>query len=194
MASTTILPTFTAALAAADVEECTHLTRNDLIEGVRFDYQPSWRSHGTVHVAQEPYPATSAECIDDSMRYKRATIAAVKAFAESKPYRGSQVSRAKKFMALHRVLCDIYGIYPSLGFGRTIDSGTSSGCSNFRPAENHITLEGKLSVITYLHEFGHAMGRGERGTCRWSLNLFKRLFPRSFATAFNGSTSHFLGA
>jgi hypothetical protein len=37
------------------------------------------------------------------------------------------------------------------------------------------------SVVTYLHEFAHALGRNERGACRWSLNLFCRVFPREFA-------------
>ena len=40
---------------------------------------------------------------------------------------------------------------------------------------------GRLSVVTFLHEFGHALGYGERGACRWSINLFRRCFPRSFA-------------
>ena len=39
----------------------------------------------------------------------------------------------------------------------------------------------RLSVVTYLHEFAHAMGRDERGACRWSLNLFRRVFPEQFA-------------
>ena len=36
-------------------------------------------------------------------------------------------------------------------------------------------------MLTYLHEFAHARGYDERGACRWSLNLFRRCFPRSFA-------------
>ena len=44
-----------------------------------------------------------------------------------------------------------------------------------------ITMRGRLSVVTYLHEFAHALGRGERGACRWSLNLFRRVFPEQCA-------------
>jgi hypothetical protein len=40
---------------------------------------------------------------------------------------------------------------------------------------------GRLSVVTYLHEFAHALGRDERGACRWSINLFRRVFPEQFA-------------
>jgi hypothetical protein len=32
-----------------------------------------------------------------------------------------------------------------------------------------------------LHEFAHARGADERQACRWSINLFKKCFPRSFA-------------
>jgi hypothetical protein len=35
-------------------------------------------------------------------------------------------------------------------------------------------------VVTVLHEWGHVLGLGERGACRWSVNLFRRVFPREF--------------
>ena len=38
-----------------------------------------------------------------------------------------------------------------------------------------------LSVLAYLHEFAHARGADERQACHWSINLFRRCFPRSFA-------------
>jgi hypothetical protein len=62
-----------------------------------------------------------------------------------------------------------------------VEAGTHSGASNYRPACHTITLTGKLSVLTYLHEFAHARGADERQACRWSINLFRRCFPRSFA-------------
>jgi hypothetical protein len=36
--------------------------------------------------------------------------------------------------------------------------------------------------VTFLHEFAHARGFDERQACRWSINLFRRCFPRSFAS------------
>jgi hypothetical protein len=68
---------------------------------------------------------------------------------------------------------------PDLRFER-LDGGPS-GDSGYSPALHRIALRGKLSVVTFLHEFGHARGFGERQACRWSLNLFRRCFPRSFA-------------
>jgi hypothetical protein len=63
--------------------------------------------------------------------------------------------------------------------------GSFSGASSCRQPQSSepavITMRGRLSVVTYLHEFAHALGHGERGACRWSLNLFRRVFPAQFA-------------
>ena len=31
-----------------------------------------------------------------------------------------------------------------------------------------------IPVVTFLHEFGHALGKNEVQTCTWSINLFKK--------------------
>ncbi len=44
-----------------------------------------------------------------------------------------------------------------------------------------ILLRGRLSVITMLHEIGHALhGRSERTACAWSLAYFRACFPKSW--------------
>ena len=50
----------------------------------------------------------------------------------------------------------------------------------FMPGRNRINLP-TLSVVTYLHEFAHSRGADERQACGWSINLFRRIFPRSYA-------------
>jgi hypothetical protein len=126
------------------------------------------------------YPATVAECLDDTIRYKPATLAAVQEFARSKPWRGTLEERVAKFHSLHAALCGIYGKQTRVVI---VPGEQHSGRSNYAPGDDTITLIGRLSVVTFLHEFGHALGKDERQTCRWSLNLFKRCFPRSFARA-----------
>jgi len=59
-------------------------------------------------------------------------------------------------------------------------SKMSSGSSNYNPRSHTITLTGKFSMITSLHEFGHARGFDEVDAVIWSTNLFKRIFPKSF--------------
>jgi hypothetical protein len=56
----------------------------------------------------------------------------------------------------------------------------ASGNSSYDPLTHTITLRGKFSIITSLHEFGHARGFDEEDTVIWSVNIFKRLFPNSF--------------
>lgn len=124
------------------------------------------------------YPATVAEVMEPPVRFKSATIEAVRAFAHSRPWRGSFSRRRQKFEALHAELSRIYQKQTALRFG-ILDDGDSGG-SSFCPSLDEIELCGKLSVVTYLHEFAHALGRDERGACRWSLNLFRICFPSSF--------------
>jgi len=118
------------------------------------------------------YPASGAECIDDRMRFRRATLRAVRWYAGVHPWRGTPAARREKLRMLHRRLCDVYGKTTRLEFHRR-----HPAC--YIQAMDCIVLPG-VSVVTYLHEFGHALGRDERGACRWSLNLFKRVFPQSF--------------
>ena len=126
------------------------------------------------------YPATVVELLDDQMSYSNALLQAVKEFAELKPWQGSSKSRQEKFRQLNRSMAEAYRIEPpKLVFGR-LDGG-STGMSNYRPRDHRIVLVGKLSVITFLHEFGHALGYGEREACRWSINLFRKCFPRQYS-------------
>ncbi len=128
---------------------------------------------------QRRYPRTVAEVLDESMRFRRATIQAVLRLKRSRPWSGSERDRKRKFRRLHRVLRRVYGKQTGLGFG--LLDGACSGRSSYDRLQDVIILRGRLSVVTYLHEFGHALGKGERGACRWSVNLFKRCFPRQFA-------------
>jgi hypothetical protein len=45
-----------------------------------------------------------------------------------------------------------------------------------------IVLEGKLSIITLLHEFAHIIRGSDEVECRkWSMNLFRKVYPKQFA-------------
>jgi hypothetical protein len=127
----------------------------------------------------DDYPETVNEVLA-AMKFRQAALRAVRAFAASRPWSGSLDVRKEKFRKLNHDLAVAYGIpAPELVFGTLDDSG--SGNSHYIPALHRITLIGKLSVVTYLHEFAHARGMGERGACRWSINVFRRCFPRQYA-------------
>jgi hypothetical protein len=126
------------------------------------------------------YPATVNEVLDPAMRFKPAALRAVRRFARSRPWRGTIGERKVKFQRLNEELADAYGLpRPRLTFFQVEDGLYCNG--SYHRHSHTITLYGKLSVVTYLHEFGHARGYGERQACRFSINLFRRCFPRSFA-------------
>jgi len=126
------------------------------------------------------YPETVVELIDADMRFRPATLRAVQTFAAAKPWTGSIERRKEKFLALNQALAKACGIsVPELHFEQL--DRTSSGRSHYLPIAHRIVLTGKLSVVTFLHEFGHALGKDEFDACGWSVNLFRRCFPRQFS-------------
>jgi hypothetical protein len=119
------------------------------------------------------YPATVAEVLDPNAKYKPDALRALRAFAREKPWRGTPEQRRQKFERLLAALSAVYGVSPRLTF-------MPNRPAMYVPAANWINLP-QLSVVTFLHEFAHARGADERQACRWSINLFRRVFPRRFA-------------
>ena len=131
-------------------------------------------------MTQLHYPETVIEVIDDDMRFKASALRAVRHFAAAHPWRGSLDERKEKFRGLNQSLAAACRIpEPELVFA--VIDGSNSGSSHYIPALHRVVMVGKLSVVTYLHEFAHARGMGERGACRWSINLFRRVFSRQYA-------------
>jgi len=119
------------------------------------------------------------------MRFKRATLDTMIAFKRARPWRGTLAERKVKFTELYENLNEIYidrlnGNKPvRLEFGRLNDN-TMSGMSCYNTRTHTVTLKGRLSVVTALHEFKHAMGADEHGAVKWSVNLYRITFPRLF--------------
>jgi len=131
-------------------------------------------------VPKRDYPQCVLEILNDQMSYRSAAVRAVQRFARMNPWRGTVEERKARFRKLNHDLSGAYGIFePDLVFD-CIDGG-SSGSSHYIPSERRIVIVGKLSVVTYLHEFAHALELDERDACRWSINLFKRCFPSHYA-------------
>ncbi len=133
-------------------------------------------------MAKRNYPTSVQEVIVDNKKYRAAALRAVKKFAKSKPWCGTLSERQIKFRRLNHDLAAAYGVAePHVVFGGMPAIGGDSGSSCYIPAVQAIILRGKLSVVTYLHEFAHHLfGGNERKACRWSINLFRRCFPLSW--------------
>jgi len=126
------------------------------------------------------YPQTVIELLDENIPFRSSALEAVRDFAGSDPWQGNIEQRQEKLRELNHNLSAACGITePTLAFG-VLNGGSSSG-SLYIPSQHRIVLVGRLSVVTYLHEFAHALGLGERDACRWSINLFRRFFPAQYA-------------
>jgi hypothetical protein len=126
------------------------------------------------------YPETVAEILDDAMKFRCATLQAMQQFAAAGPWSGTVEERQGQIRRLNRALAAAYEITePDIVF-ETL-GGCSSSRSRYIAVRHRIVLTGKLSVITYLHEFAHAMGHGERMASKWSINLFRLIFPQRFS-------------
>ncbi len=145
-----------------------------LVEMVRVDSAP--------HDPRREYPATVEECIDDELKYKKGVYEAIKKFRDSNPWRGTKPEMQYKYNLLNTDLAKIYEIpEPKLVF---VDKFPVGPCCFPHSVPAVIMMEatsdGRYSVVAFLHEFAHAIGRDEKGACKWSLNLFKRFFPKSY--------------
>lgn len=123
------------------------------------------------------YPKNANDVVC-KMSYPNAVKQAMKKFIALKPFQGNAEERAKKIYSLHNDLCRAYEVQTTLYIEPVEVGNGESGCSFFY--DNRICLYG-LSVVTYLHEFGHALGKDEKEACRFSINLFRIFFPKSFS-------------
>ncbi len=124
------------------------------------------------------YPATVAEILRDDIKFHPKTLAAIARFKVSRPYKGTVRERAEKVFALYTELADVYKIpVPSL----QISAIPNDPFCWYRRDIHRIQLNDKMSIVTALHEFGHAIGKDERQTCMWSINLFRMFFPKQYA-------------
>lgn len=120
--------------------------------------------------------------IDARVKLNVAAFAAVKAFRRSKAWRGTFEERLEKFTTLKTALADAYGIDPGLVIEfHGEENREQLGNGAYDPRKNTIHLVGKLSVVTFLHCFARARGMTRQEAFRWSLSVFKKMFPVSFA-------------
>lgn len=129
---------------------------------------------------KEEYPKTVKEVLDDTIVYRKSVHQAIRVFKKLNPWRGNNDQIKSKFGILNSYLANAYNISePQLVFVKEFVFGPC--CF---PKSNLIILtpedDGRYSVVTYLHEFGHILGKNEKETCRWSINLFRLHFPKSY--------------
>lgn len=126
------------------------------------------------------YPQHASDVLEPRVRFKPGAIQAIRAFQVSHPWRGSLEERMQKMRSLLENLNRVYNRSTKLEFA-DVDDNVFSGSSAYSGFSDTIILSGRLSAITFLHEYAHALGKREKGAVRWSLNLFREVFPKSFS-------------
>ncbi len=144
----------------------------------------------TSMAENENYPQTVGEIIDDEMEYPEGVVEALERWKKKKLWGSS--TNLERLIGLAEMAVEISVIYdiecPLVKVDQSIDLDATvrdtkmqkSGSSNYNPTTHMIEMRGNLSIITFLHEYGHALGKGERSATKWSVNLFKRAFPVQF--------------
>jgi len=148
------------------------------------------------------YPATVTEVLDDNLRFRTETVVALRWFKEHvrrNRLHAHDESRIEAMKLLVEKLSNIYRIpVPEIEMESVTGRPGGSGSSSYEPERNRIILRGRLSVITLLHEFAHVLGKDERKACRWSINLYRLVYPEIFERLMhrngNGRNGHFLSA
>jgi len=131
-------------------------------------------------MVRNTYPATVLEVLDNEIAYPDELLRVMRIFAASKPWSGSIDVRKRKFSDVNRMMAKACCVeIPTLTFG-SLD-GVSSGSSHYIPSDHRIVIVGKLSVVALPHKNTHALGHDEQQACRWSINLFRKCFPRQYS-------------
>jgi hypothetical protein len=137
------------------------------------------------------YPENATDVIKER-KYKPDVIRAMYALKRQKFYAADNNRKKELICELHEKLCAIYGKTTTLAFKLKEDAPIEvcQGMdfldvfvgSRYDKVAGKITVVGKPSLITYLHEFAHSVfGDSEKKACEWSLNLYKRVYPKDFA-------------
>ena len=139
------------------------------------------------------YPSTPIH--SDAAEYPPEVIKALEDFKARHKYgRATWEERAAGMNDLLKVLNYAYKTNVT---ARYVDNRQANSFqSYFTPHTNEIVIIGKLSIITFLHEFAHALdwkntrgSGGEHFAVYFSVSLFKKVYPRAYEKlAANGHT------
>lgn len=140
------------------------------------------------HPALNPYP-TSEEIMATPVLFKAATIAAVNEWKAT--FYDAQWKTYDKQAKLHHLYTLLTRLSQLYNKPLCIVNGSEY---HYSPLTFTIMLDAnKPSIISTLHEFSHHInGTSEKRACRWSVWLFKTVFPKAFEKLTFTPNSHTL--
>jgi hypothetical protein len=117
------------------------------------------------------YP-TKEEIMNNPMKHKKEVIQTLKEFKKLPHPNGIT------YEDLYGLLTCLSSVYNKPLYITNIPP--QQGCS-YDPINKTIHLDNSNSIISALHEFGHHLyGSSETKACRWSVWLFKKVYPKAF--------------
>jgi len=120
---------------------------------------------------------------------KKKIISALNTASTNRFWEGTISERKQNFRYLHIYITNI--VFPEMA-GMALNMNNishwyrnwhASGESNYNTMNNTITLNGRLSMITYLHEIGHAIeeiGMSQSKAQEFAISIFKEAYPKKF--------------
>ena len=174
-------------LSAAQVEQLTGIIQNLPVPDEVKENLLRRLGEGDASVVQDIMSATHGYpdtplVFGPEVKFKLGVIAAIKRFKKKKTHNRTTYERLEAMRELARDLSIVYG-RPEVKVAAVclVEDETADSRSSFyhRKTDTIVMLE-KLSIITLLHEFAHAIGKDEVGAVRWSVTLFKRIWPERF--------------
>lgn len=133
------------------------------------------------------YPASPM--VEEGFKLGADARAALRAFRRVRPFRLSNEGWLEAARALVAALAAAHG-FPAPVLDHEGPWEGDSGASCYAACEHRITMRGRPSVLTLLHEYTHARGYGEQGAVWWSVNAFKIVWPGAFARLANTPGTH----
>ena len=124
--------------------------------------------------------------VAEDIPFPEAVVVALQAFKRNHktnsplPFEQATAARFAAMQALANVICAAYERDPVTLRMRNISPGGESAASHYNSEEEYVLLTGKLSVITFLHEMAHVLQYDEEQARKWSLTLFKKVYPIAF--------------
>jgi len=141
-------------------------------------------------------PEYVMEHIDETMEFPEETLVGLRNFKLLHREKGTGTfeertrSRFAGMQELINRMADSYGHTRPLFSMTNVFSGGSSGGSSYDGATNTINMDGKLSIITLLHEFAHYVRfqsteldntlDEELHARVYSLTLYRKIYPIAF--------------
>jgi hypothetical protein len=128
---------------------------------------------------QPKYP-TQQEIMKTPVKHKKEVIAVVKKWRKEIWKEKKNDNPREKFNALYELITPITQIY-NKPVCITWDPEIETGC-HYNALTKTIIVDRSLSIISTLHELAHHLfGPNEKTACRWSVWLFKKVWPKAFA-------------